>query len=93
MLRNRDDVPAALRRPEPPAPIRLALNVSDAAAALSISEPTLRGLVDLPRVRLGTRTLYPLTALQAWLDERATRPADDTSPNANGTDAPTSIPS
>lgn len=77
MLRNRDDVPAALRRPEAPAPIRLALNVADAATALSISEPTLRGLDDLPRVRIGTRILFPISGLQAWLDARAAAAGPD----------------
>jgi hypothetical protein len=68
-------IPFALRRPEAPAVPRLALNSSDAAKSLSISEPTLRGL-DLPRVRVGSRVLYPISSLQAWLDSRAER-ADD----------------
>ncbi len=69
------DIPFALRRPEAPAVPRLALNSAEAATALSISEPTLRGL-DLPRVKIGSRLLFPVNALQAWLDSRAERPAE-----------------
>jgi hypothetical protein len=65
-------VPFALRRPETPVVPRLALNSAEAATALSVSEPTLRGL-DVPRVKLGSRVLYPVSGLQAWLDSSATR--------------------
>jgi hypothetical protein len=75
-------IPFALRRPESPAVPRLALNSAEAATALSISEPTLRGL-DLPRVRIGSRVLYSVALLEQWLRERAERPADaaDLSPS------------
>jgi hypothetical protein len=65
-------IPFALRRPEAPVVPRLALNSAEAATALSVSEPTLRGL-DVPRVKLGSRVLYPISGLQAWLDSTATR--------------------
>jgi hypothetical protein len=83
-MRNAQPIPFALRRPEAPAVPRLALNSSEAATALSVSEPTLRGL-NLPRVKIGSRVLYPINGLQAWLDSQAERaaevpvPADDLS--------------
>ncbi len=69
--------PPALRPPTTPAVPRLALNCADAARALSVSEPTLRGLSDLPRVRLGSRTLYRTATLDAWLASRERAPADE----------------
>ncbi len=85
-MRNAQPVPFALKRPEAPVVPRLALNSAEAATALSVSEPTLRGL-DVPRVKLGSRVLYPVSGLQAWLDATATRAggnsldADDVSPS------------
>jgi hypothetical protein len=62
------------------------LNARDASKALSISEPTLRGLRDLPRVRLGSRTLYRTATLDAWLAQREQSPADE---QADATEQPT----
>lgn len=81
MLRNRDDVPAALRKPENPA-IKLALRCDEAAAALSICSKTLRDLGDdgPAFVSVGRAKIYPISSLQLWLDERASTPADVPSP-------------
>lgn len=49
---------------------RIALSVSDAAAALGISRPTMYTLMhraDFPVVRVGRRVLIPKAALEAWL--------------------------
>jgi hypothetical protein len=78
--------PPALRPPVPPAVPRLALNCADAARALAISEPTLRGLSDLPRVRLGTRVLFRVSALEQWLAQRERSPADEANNQAESTD-------
>lgn len=83
-MRNREDLPAALRRPEAPTPIRLALNPDEAAAALSICSKTLKSMPDgPPAVRIGRRVLYPVDLLAAWLRERAGNPTDagDLSPS------------
>ncbi len=69
--------PPALRPPAPPAVPRLALRAADAARALAISEPTLRNLTDLPRVRLGAAVLYRTASLDQWLAERERTPADE----------------
>jgi hypothetical protein len=57
----------------------LALRIEDAAAALGISVDTFQRHVQphVRCVRLGTVRLYPVTALQAFLDENATSPADE----------------
>lgn len=54
---------------------RLAMGVSEAAAALGISRRLLQLLVHegrVPHVRLGRRVVFPVTALQAWLDSNTT---------------------
>jgi hypothetical protein len=71
---RRDEPPPALRRDPAPTVPRLALRAADAARALAISEPTLRNLSDLPRVRLGTAVLYRTASLDAWLAERERTP-------------------
>jgi hypothetical protein len=51
---------------------RLALRPREAAAALGISERTLRQLSPtLPHLRLGGCLLFPVPALQRWLEEQA----------------------
>ena len=53
----------------------LALRPREAAKALGISERMLWSLTaprgTIPAVRIGTRVLYPVTGLQAWLDRQA----------------------
>ena len=74
--------PPALRPPVEHPPIRLALRCDEAAAALAICSKTLRDLPDGPAfVAIGRARLYPISVLQQWLDDRATRPgtADETS--------------
>ena len=56
------------------APVKLALNAREAAAALGISERTLWALTRegiIPAVRLGGRVVYPVATLQRWLDQQA----------------------
>ena len=59
----------------------LALRPREAARALSISERTLWQLTHdglVPHVKLGTgkkrSTLYPVEALQAWLNQQVSQP-------------------
>lgn len=67
--------------------LRLALRKEEAAAALGVSDESFDRYVrpSLPVVRLGTLRLYPVLALEAWLAERASAPADDL---ATGNGAP-----
>jgi excisionase family DNA binding protein len=60
------------RRPATPA---LALNVREAAAALSVSYDTFVAEIEpeLRIVRIGRRRLIPVNELQRYLDERAER--------------------
>ena len=52
---------------------RLALRPREAAAALGVSERTLRSLQsELPSVRIGRTLLYPVRELEAWLSRRVT---------------------
>lgn len=54
---------------------RLALNISEAAEAAGISEPTMRQLVNLdsfPALRIGRRWVIPVASFNAWLMEQAT---------------------
>ena len=53
----------------------LALNASRAAAAIGMGETAFREHVapELDVVRIGSMRLYPVAALQRWLDEHATR--------------------
>ena len=51
---------------------RLALRPREAAAALGVSERTLRTLrSELVCVRIGGTLLYPVRELEAWLSQRA----------------------
>jgi hypothetical protein len=78
MVREPASVPAALRPAPRPTVPRLALRPAEAAEALSISEKFLRGIPDLPRVRIGTAVLYPVDSLQRWLRDHEER-ADEQS--------------
>jgi excisionase family DNA binding protein len=62
---------APRRQPIEP-PLRLALTVPEAAAALGVSERHLRGMLpELPHVHLGGRVVVPIDLLREWLRERA----------------------
>lgn len=54
-------------------PERLAHNQRDAAKALGVSVPTFREHIapELRCVYVGRRRLYPVNALQRWLDHNA----------------------
>jgi hypothetical protein len=84
-MRDRQPIPAALRRTEAPTPVRLALSVEDAAKSLSICAKTLKEMPDgPPAIRIGRRVLYRVASLDAWLAAREhandkTVPADDLS--------------
>jgi hypothetical protein len=81
MHREREPVPAALKRPEPPTPIRLALRPDEAAKALGICAKSLRDLPDGPPVvRLGRSVLYRVASLDSWLAERERTPEDEPGP-------------
>ncbi len=51
---------------------KLLLSAREAAPALSISQRTLWSLTQprgpIPSIRLGARVLYPVDALQKWID-------------------------
>lgn len=57
----------------------LAYRIEDAAAALGVSVDTFERHVKphVRCVRLGTVRLYPVSALQAWLEQTATSPTDE----------------
>jgi hypothetical protein len=57
---------------------RLALRREDAAIALGISDESFDRYVrsSLPVVRVGSLRLYPVSALQRWLDDRAEAPIE-----------------
>jgi hypothetical protein len=57
----------------------LALRREAAAAALEVSDETFDKHVrpSLPVVRLGSVRVYPVAALERWLLENATAPADE----------------
>ena len=75
------DLPPALRPPTVPLVPRIALRPDEAAQSLGICSKTLRNLEDGPAfVAIGRVRLYPVTALQSWLDSRAERPADEPVP-------------
>lgn len=55
---------------------RLALNISEAAEAAGISEPTMRQLVNLetfPALRIGRRWVIPVSSFNDWLVEHAAK--------------------
>lgn len=54
----------------------LAVGRREAASMLGISERMLWAWTRsgrIPHVRIGTRVLYPVNKLQAWLDEQSTK--------------------
>jgi excisionase family DNA binding protein len=59
---------------EPPTP-RLAVSQQEAAEALGVSPDFFQQHLrhEIRCVRRGRRRLYPITELQRWLDEHATR--------------------
>ena len=66
--------PRATTTPAHAEPLRLALSGEEAAAALGVSERTLRDLrkrSEIPTVRLGHRVVYPVDGLRRWLDRIA----------------------
>jgi len=67
---------AGVEKPRAP---RLALRKEEAAAALGISDESFDRYVraDLPVVRRGSLRLYPVTALQSWLDDQAECPLEE----------------
>lgn len=53
---------------------RLALSVSEAAALLGVSRPTMYQLLrreGFPAFKVGSRTLISRTGLEAWVEEQA----------------------
>lgn len=68
-----------VRGREHPMTPRLALRRSEAAAALGVSDEHFDRYVrpELPVVRLGGVRIYPVSAIEAWLTERASAPTDD----------------
>ena len=51
---------------------RLALRPKEAAAALGVSERTLREMLpELPHVRMGSRVVIPIDPLREWLLSRS----------------------
>ena len=57
---------------------RLAYRKGEAAAVLGISEDHFATLAhEIPCVRRGRVKLFPVKALQEWLDANADRPLDD----------------
>jgi excisionase family DNA binding protein len=53
---------------------RLAVGAREAAAMLGVSERHLWSMThrgEIPRVKCGRRTLYPVTLLQKWLEREA----------------------
>ena len=52
---------------------RLAFNVTEAAACLGVSRPTMYELLrreDFPSFRIGTRRLIPRDGLAAWVEKQ-----------------------
>ena len=54
---------------------KLLLSAREAARALSVCERTLFSLTaprgPIPSIRLGSRVLYPVAAIQKWIDAQA----------------------
>ena len=58
-------------QPDSSRPLRLALRPKEAAAALGVSERTLRQMLpELPHVHLGRRVVIPIEPLREWLHSR-----------------------
>lgn len=60
------------------APVRVALTIDEAAAALGISRDSLERYVlpELRVVRVGRRLVVPLRDLERWTDRNAARPLE-----------------
>jgi len=57
---------------KPPESLKILLSLSEAAAALAISERKLWGMTakrEIPRVRLGRCVRYSVKDLERWIDE------------------------
>ena len=53
---------------------RLAVGLAEAAELLGVGRSTLHRMVragEIPHVRIGRRIIFPMAALNAWLDEQA----------------------
>jgi len=51
---------------------RLALSIKEAAAAIGVSERSVRQMLpELPHVRLGSRVVIPVALLEEWLRTQA----------------------
>lgn len=53
---------------------KIGLNVTEAAALLGVSRPTMYQLIrraDFPAARIGGRVLIPRDKLQLWLEQQA----------------------
>jgi excisionase family DNA binding protein len=61
---------------KPPTPV-LALTIEEAANALSVSQDFWKEHIaaEVKMVRIGSRKMVPVSALQEWLDEHAERVA------------------
>lgn len=58
---------------------RLALNVTEAAAALGVSRPVVYQLMrrdDFPSFTIGTRRLVSRAGLQSWIEKQAANRAE-----------------
>jgi excisionase family DNA binding protein len=68
----------------PPAKITpLAVGARDAARMLGVCEKTIRTMAaagELPSARIGTRLILRVAALEQWLRDRETTPADGGGP-------------
>ncbi len=76
----------AAKQPTPP-PVKLTLSRDECALALGLSARTVDSMVkagSIPFTRIGSRVMFPLAALNAWLAARTT-PAQPTSAATNAT--------
>jgi len=60
---------------------RLTVGINEAAEMLGICQKTVYTMTsprgDLPCVRVGTRVLYSVEDIRAWVESRKTRPATE----------------
>ena len=83
-MRERDPIPAALRRPEQTPIVRIGLRPAEAAEALGVCLKHLRNLADGPPVaRLGGALVYPVDLLAEWLRVRAEASVEVAVPDAD----------
>ena len=64
------------KKPTEPAPLCLALRPKDAAKALGIGERLLWSKTnagEIPHIKLGSATLYPIDALREWLRQESAK--------------------